>query len=217
MIFLHIPKTAGTTFNHILREVYGVGFLRIPPRKWRKTRRILQGTKVITGHMPFGVHGRWGIAANYVTLLRDPVERIISLWWHAKKHTNHRRHGMARRMTAAEFAQSRAFAELDNGMVRWLAGDLPTGISTKKGRVTEEDYELALIHCTKMLVGTTETFKADVRRFANRLEWGRVPKVRRQMVGERRPPATSFTVDEIDTIRRVNQWDCQLYEMVKGE
>lgn len=217
MIFLHIPKTAGTTFNHILRDVYGAGFLRIPPRRWRKTKRIPEGVRVVTGHMPWGVHKRWRIAPNYVTFLRDPVERLISLWWHAKKHTNHKRHSLARRCTVAEFARSRAFAELDNGMVRWLAGGLTTGIAPKKRRVTEQDYEVALVHCSQMLVGTTDTFRQDVRRFANRLGWRSVPKIQHQMVGKNRPPASAFTQGEIDIIRRVNQWDCQLYEMVKGE
>ena len=217
LIFLHIPKTAGTTFNGILREVYGSGFLRIPPRKWRKTRRLPKGVRVVTGHMPYGVHYQWGIKPAYITFLRDPVERIISLWWHAKKHTNHKRHSLARKLTVAEFAQTRAFAELDNGMVRWLAGGLSTGIAKTGKRVTEEDYEMALALCTTIMVGTTETFKADVHRFANQLGWDKVPQYDRRMVGEKRPPARSLQYTEIDTIRRVNQWDCQLYDMLKGE
>jgi hypothetical protein len=217
LIFLHIPKTAGTTFNSILRDVYGAGFLRIKPRHWQKTRRIPADVRVITGHMPWGVHKRWDVAANYVTFLRDPVERIISLWWHAKKHTNHKRHSLARRLTVGEFAQSRAFADLDNGMVRWLAGGLKTGIAQRKRPVTEEDYETALIHCTGMLVGNTSTFKRDVRRFANRLGWGQMPRYQNRMVGKGRPCAATFDRAGIDIIRQVNQWDCQLYEMIKGE
>lgn len=217
LIFLHIPKTAGTTFNGVLREVYGSGFLRIPPRKWQKTRRLPKGTRVVTGHMPYGVHYKWNVEPQYITFLRDPVERILSLWWHAKKHTNHKRHSLARKCTVAEFAQSRAFAELDNGMVRWLCGGMQTGIAQIGRRVAEEEFEIALAHCATMLAGTTETFKADVRRFANKLGWSKVPQYERRMVGEKRPPVRSLQYTEIDTIRRVNQWDCQLYEMMKGE
>ena len=217
LIFLHIPKTAGTTLNGILRQVYGTGLLRISPRHWQRTKRIPQGVRVITGHMPYGVHEQWGIKPQYITLLRDPVERILSLWWHAKKHTNHKRHSLARKLTVAEFAQSRAFAELDNGMVRWLAGGMKTGIAQIRRCVTEEDFEVALAHCTTMLVGTTETFKADVRGFADKLGWGTIPSYERKMVGKKRPPVRSLQYTEIDTIRRVNQWDCQLYDMMKGE
>lgn len=217
LIFLHIPKTAGTTFNGILREVYGNAFLRIRPRKWQNVRWVPSAYRVVTGHMPWGVHERWKLPENYITFLRDPVERIISLWWHAKQHANHRWHNAARKMGVATFAQSHAFAELDNGMVRWLAGGMATGINAIERCVTETDYETALIHCSGMLIGTTETFKADVRRFARLLGWGKVPEYERRMIGKGRPAALTFTAHDLDIIRQANQWDCELYEMLRGK
>jgi hypothetical protein len=90
LIFLHIPKTAGTSFNHILRDIYGKSFYRVKPGgKWRKAKRLPVSTRCVTGHMPYGIHKKWKLEDfQYVTLLRYPVDRIISLWWFKKEYSD---------------------------------------------------------------------------------------------------------------------------------
>lgn len=96
LIFLHIPKTAGISVsqsvirNYSDAEVYHVrnpehvngpvfsknhgtleNFERLSEARRRSFRCIL-------GHMHFGLHEQVPGPAGYVTVLRDPVERLLS-------------------------------------------------------------------------------------------------------------------------------------------
>src|SRR5512135_3015151 len=93
LIFLHIPKTAGTTFRSILpanyraEELYNVptnaegqvdfsGLDRLSDVEKRKIR-------VLAGHFQYGAHEHLPQKSSYITILRDPVKRIISRYYHA--------------------------------------------------------------------------------------------------------------------------------------
>ena len=65
LIFLHMPKSAGTTLNRLIEweyplfEMYSVDpvFSRWSrARLWRLPQRRLQKFRVFKGHMPFGLH-----------------------------------------------------------------------------------------------------------------------------------------------------------------
>lgn len=214
-MFYHIPKTGGTTFHHMLKRVYGKRFRWVKPQRWRTRQGLSPRILAVAGHMPWGMHKRWKFDGQLVTFLRDPVERIISLWWFMRNFGQHRKHKLALKHSPGELVQTLAFAELDNGMVRWLAGRQDVGIAEIKRPVTEEDFEVALHHTHKMHVGTTATLDTDITLISGFLGWPRVPTVERQWVGEGKPTASFFCEAELDVIRQVNQWDCQLYEMMK--
>ncbi len=87
LIFLHIPKTAGTTLNRIIDWQYDPRVIfTVDPHRIRPTinhfyalpeerRRRLQ---VVRGHPPYGVHELLPQGAIYTTSLRDPVARLVS-------------------------------------------------------------------------------------------------------------------------------------------
>jgi hypothetical protein len=87
VIFLHNLKAGGTTFREILirqygaRAVYTVGGRHRTTGDLRRIRSLdVDKVRVIQGHIPFGVHELLRRESTYVTLLRDPVERIVSLY-----------------------------------------------------------------------------------------------------------------------------------------
>lgn len=84
-VFLHIPKTGGTTFSGNAFNFFQEGFCSmdggIQNRRTIK-KKLREGPKFITGHTNFyGVHKLTPIKkAKYVLFLRDPTDRLVSLY-----------------------------------------------------------------------------------------------------------------------------------------
>jgi hypothetical protein len=78
LIFVHLPKTAGTTL------------------------------RVFKGHLPFGLHESLPQAATYLTVLREPVDRAISTYYFMKNYVLHPMHRRIKRAgwTLEEFIQN---------------------------------------------------------------------------------------------------------------
>ena len=88
LISIHIPKTAGTAFRHVLLEVYGCDAVKedYPPEKiYKPTEPIWSAIKVIHGHFhPRKYHGYF-TNAKRIVWLRHPIFRLISEYFFAKK------------------------------------------------------------------------------------------------------------------------------------
>src|ERR1041385_6430600 len=90
VIFLHVPKTAGTTLNRLIEweyplfEMYSVDpvlFRWSASHLWRLPQRRLKRTRMFKGHMLFGLHEILPQPATYITVLRYPIERVISAFY----------------------------------------------------------------------------------------------------------------------------------------
>ncbi len=101
LISIHIPKTAGTSFERTLKDVYGeTAVLRINhklrPRGKEKyysleQKAIPQHIKVIHGHFNYiklKTFIKWPENIPVITWLRDPVERSISNFNYRKRVLN---------------------------------------------------------------------------------------------------------------------------------
>ncbi len=87
VIFLHIPKAAGSTLLHILQRAYKPeNRLFIEDDSIREPDRLLSSMSdtqkreiaLLAGHVKFGIHTWLPQPATYFTILRHPIERIIS-------------------------------------------------------------------------------------------------------------------------------------------
>jgi hypothetical protein len=90
LIFLHIPKTAGTTLNRIIEWQYNpLSIFTLDPYRFRATaerfmtlseerRRRIQ---VVRGHLYYGLHETSPAGATYITMLREPVARFLSSYY----------------------------------------------------------------------------------------------------------------------------------------
>lgn len=133
LIFLHIQKTGGITLQRMLRQKYGPS---LPKRAIKvlagqgqplPLEASLKGKKMrdryFAGHVCFGVHRLLPKPYHYVTILREPVSRIISLYDFSKSNSGAFYHGIASKVSLEEFALHTGLRELDNGQTRFIAGD----------------------------------------------------------------------------------------------
>jgi len=82
-VFVHIPRTAGTTFKRMLRDIGFAGkadnteLLNIDGN--REFSRKMSG-KLIQGHFPVRKYLDMK-GYKYITILRDPVDRLVSQYY----------------------------------------------------------------------------------------------------------------------------------------
>ena len=218
LIFLHIPKAAGSTLHPVLERHYSKRAYRtitVPqqleafkqsPEAERRQVRLLKG------HMPFGMHTYLEGRSRYVTLLRHPAERIVSHYYYVKRRPGHYlHHHIAAGMGLAEFASAGLSGEMDNGQVRLLSGhdqDIPCGQCTRDlldtaQRNIEQYFAVA---------GLTERFDESLVLMAIELGWNWTPYYLNRNVTQDKPVARQIDPVALKAIEQANPLDFELYE-----
>jgi hypothetical protein len=98
VIFLHVPKAAGSTLNRLIEweyplfEIYSIDpvFYRW---SWAHLQRLstkrLSRIRIFKGHMLFGLHTILPQSATYITVLREPVDRVLSAFYFMRSYKLH--------------------------------------------------------------------------------------------------------------------------------
>lgn len=108
LYFLAIPKTASTTFFHILCLYFNQS--RIVPAQslsqfLATPQSILDGYQLIAGHFFYQIERVLGRAPVYLTLLRDPVQRALSHYYHIRRLPEHYAHERVVRQSLSEYVR----------------------------------------------------------------------------------------------------------------
>jgi hypothetical protein len=82
-LFLHIQKTAGTSLVDHVRKYYGTD-VTSHGEYWGKTPQQLRDISFISGHMGYDFAQHLMSGRYTFTFLRDPAERILSLYYFCK-------------------------------------------------------------------------------------------------------------------------------------
>ncbi len=107
LFFVHIPKCAGSSFRQVLKRWFGrqVVFLDTHDagELEQAVQRLGRPPRAIAGHMPFGLHAGLPLRPCYVSLLRHPLDRFVSVYGHARRSPDNPMHETARRLDVEAF------------------------------------------------------------------------------------------------------------------
>jgi hypothetical protein len=224
IIFVHIPKAAGCTLAEILRRQYRqCRCYSMAPTDYRgSVEKVRQMTVranrkgwVLCGHQFFGMHRFFSGETRYVSILREPVERVASMYYYIKRIPTHYLYDrvVKGQMSLGEFVESGMARELDNIQVRLLCGeeaDLPYG------EITEKHLEIAKKNIEQFFeaVGIQDRFDETLLLMYRKLGWKKLPVYRSVNVTKSRPQVVEDAVRQ--RVLEINKYDLELYNWVKG-
>jgi hypothetical protein len=163
--------------------------------------------KCVQGHLPFAPDLFAPRAITCFTILRDPVERVVSEYYYNLREPERRFHAAINRnrMTLAQFVRGEQFAEVHNLQTRILAG-ANAGASPRELL----DSALANLRDRMAMVGVSERLDETLLACRAIFGWRRLV-YRRVNVTSRRPRLGAIDPETIATIERANSLDRTLY------
>lgn len=236
LVFQHISKTAGSTLGEILvRNFPPDQRLRLAPGPtvsvlgtWPTSDVAsavaayeiddLARVRLVYGHVGFGVHTVLPRPARYFTLLRDPVERLVSGFYYSLPR-HQAETGEPVTLEEYVFRKRHYDLGLNNLQTRVLSGlpdlDPAGGVTTENSRpITEADFALANRNLERhySLVGITEQFDEFLVVLAALMDRPlRDVVYRRLNVTSSRPPLDEIPPSVVAEIERHNTYDRRLY------
>lgn len=222
IIFTHVPRSAGTTLVHIMGRQYrrdeqfffyvreksgnideAMAEFKSLPEEKRKKLKLLQG------HTSYGIH-KFFDAYTYITLLRDPVDRIVSYYYYVLKLTGHYLHDLVvnNKMSLESFAASGLSTELDNIQTRQLSGiaGVPYG-ACKPAMLDTAKLNMVRQYA---VCGITERFDETVMLMKEHFGWKYPFYVRLNTIKDR-PLRSSLPAATVRLIEQTNALDMELY------
>jgi hypothetical protein len=159
---------------------------------------------LVHGHIPYGAGAILGPGVTYVTWLRHPISRIISMYRYRLRKA---RENGVQPMTLRRFLSSGKVRDVENGQTRRLAG-----VDPPLGRCTPDMLALAKQHLDELhtVFGLTEYFDESLALIRRRFGWWHTFYAR-----ENSAPAAGplrLTEDDLDVIREYNLLDLELYD-----
>jgi len=239
--FLHIPKTAGTSFIHatnkffypyqILPESLWVKLLQLMPKDFTKFR-------LIRGHFGYGLYRILPKKPIYLTMLRDPLERTLSWHGHLQKQLEPRDSLLKKLNESETLFEVLEDPEINgsyiNFQVRHIGLDLDIINETKNFSTKEKsrfffnlshlmtkptisDKEIfndAIKHLSDFeFIGLTEKFEESMMLLCYTFGWKPLVSSFTKNISSKRMAKEELSSKVIDKILDCNKFDIELYNI----
>lgn len=215
LIFVHIPKTAGSTVSYVMWRQFPRGeavdvdaaTVEEAQQRWSAMDPEQRArVRCIRGHLPFAPELFAPRATRFFTILRDPVERALSEYYYNLTGPKRLLYAplVRNRMTLDQFVRSELAEQVYNGQTRMLAG-------AKADASPREQLELALASLKQMaVVGITERLDGTLLLCRAVLGW-RYVIYRHINVNLWRPQPETISPATLAIIEQGNSLDRELY------
>lgn len=223
VLFTHIPKAGGTTLEHLLAKnhppngtvLINSENLFLHPMVFGRfggLPRVVMGHHKLSQPLYMLIDHR----TAHVTILREPVSRVLSHYDYLRVSPNHRTHRTVREMTVEQFAASRVTPELCNGQTLRLAGMLPRVLSSRF-RAPASALASAKENLERRFsfFGLTERYGEFLLMAARLLGWRDVFCEPRN-VSKQRTQRDAAMDRAIEIIRERNALDIELYDFARA-
>jgi hypothetical protein len=246
LLFHHVPKTAGTSLISILRRDYAPDeFLALyGPDAWSDARALAAngvpaGVRCVATHTTEVLVAGLGDSFRACSLLRDPVERVVSMFHFILSIADrnpHRGGRLGRAVKAlgwsigdiyrnlaggseASSDRHRLFSVFFNGQTRHLLGPYHStgGMPFAEGCPPALSPYAARAEAEldrRYVLGTIEQFPRSVELFARRFGWSCLGHPRERVSD--RPPSERLPAEQRSLILRYNALDAELHGRVSA-
>ena len=206
-IFIHIPKTGGTSINCVMQNTH-----------WQTTpdyhyRHIIYETKKSNCGDIFQRENHLKYSDEFIfTMLRDPVDRLVSEYYFLRKHQEFM---SLLEPCPASFDDFVKLPQTFNYMLKFLNGDRiydQGEMSATRANEIIESMVALNVH-----VGIFEYFDLSLSYFKDvgGFQWPKEFEVKRATIN--RPHIKTISKATIETIRQNNALDFQLYNTFKDK
>jgi hypothetical protein len=218
ILFIHNPKTGGTSLNYyIFCKFFNKRRYKITA--WEKEKadfikyKHRNSLKIIHGHFPFGIHNYIEAPYTYITILRNPIQRLISYYYYMLAWPSHFPENpiassiQKNNYTIEEFIQKTKSENCDNGQTRLISG-----INPEFGKCTSEMLEIAKKNLKNefSVVGITERYDETLAVINFTLKWKSYHIERNVATNKKKDVKISQTARE--ALTKYNEFDLQLYD-----
>ncbi len=221
--FVHIPKNAGSSVRHYVFENEKKENVYILESGQRDKFAQLSADEkkrinVVIGHFPYAysVHEHLQKKCRYSTVLRNPRERVLSLYSYIASEPNHRLHSVIASgdLTLDDFLGQRISLNSENGQVRFLCNSDPNAWGNKP--CTPDMLEQAKENLEKQfeVVGFSEDMDEFYCQMNASFKWTS-PTVSKHNVTSKRINESEISSNTRDLIDEYNRLDWDLYEFAK--
>lgn len=224
LLFEHVPKSAGTTVIQYLRRHYPARRIftidGMRPDASHDEFRSMEAPKrysydLVYGH---GAHKLMGLVRPDMiraTILRNPVDRLVSHYFFVKASPAHYLHEavMTKRMSLTDYVQSDLSAELRNNLVRRFSG-IPWQEADRDPDAAVETTLQILLN-NYQIVGFTEDLDKSMQEFARVLQFGSSWQGKSHNITRNKPRLAEISKEDLDLVRRFNALDVEVYQQIR--
>ena len=169
-------------------------------------QKRLRRTRMFKGHMFFGLHAILPQPSTYITVLRNPVDRVLSAFYYMRNYKLHPSYWRLRRQgwTLEHFVEH---STRDNVQCKIIAN------ADYHAPCTEAVLQRAIDHLDRhfSVVGLSERFEESLALMKLRFGW-QLKSYSSFNVTRTRPKKTELPQALLDRIAEKNKYDVALYE-----
>jgi hypothetical protein len=215
LLFLHIPKAGGTTLYSVLEKQFPQEACYSVPDRLHPVDLPpnLDQYRLVRVHQGYDVYRCFQRKPVYVTMLREPIARAVSYYYHIRRHSDHPLH---------EVVLKREYSLLDclndtkmqhrfgNAQTRLLAFRILPGDDLPSGDVQLEMAKVRLHEFAYF--GLVESFARSVQLLTYTFGWSPITHIQRLNAAPESDYDESISPEVRGAIAACNDLDIALYD-----
>ena len=232
LAFFHIPKTAGGTITNILNELVHpdeiYNFRAKPSYSYYidEFENYKLKKSLIIGHYSYKIVEEFPEEIEIFTVIREPIQRILSLYEYAKRTKNHYLYKIINdnNYTIEDCINNKVSIEFDNNMVRLFAGidhhfdeigDNSRII--KYGNVNKKLLDRALVNIQSKFIHIGFQDELDkTLDFITNFYQKEIPSFKSKNINTNSHYESRYSIETIEFLKEQNSYDLILYDKLKS-